>query len=151
MAARLVYIKTVSLLPKHEEAEELKRELTGELLELSAIKYVASRLAEMNRNYQVFVRIPQPVEVDATYRRTHEPPELFTAYLAVMGGVASAGSHRPPVSLRRWSAGGLFRLPRALFISFVGFIALDMPACRIALIPWTAPNWSPPFSLCLNW
>ena len=32
MAARLVYIKTVSLLPKHEEAEELKRELTGELL-----------------------------------------------------------------------------------------------------------------------
>lgn len=85
MAARLVYIKTVSLLPKHEEAEELKRELTGELLELSAIKYVASRLAEMNRNYQVFVRIPQPVEVDATYRRTHEPPELLTAYLAVMG------------------------------------------------------------------
>ena len=32
MAARLVYIKTVSLLPKSEEAEELKRELTGELL-----------------------------------------------------------------------------------------------------------------------
>ena len=31
MAARLVYIKTVSLLPKHEEADELKRELSGEL------------------------------------------------------------------------------------------------------------------------
>lgn len=85
MAARLVYIKTVSLLPKHEEAEELKRELTGELLELSAIKYVASRLAEMNRGYQVFVREPQPVEVDVTYRRSHEPPELVAAYLAVVG------------------------------------------------------------------
>ena len=33
MAARLVYLKTVSLLPVHEEADELKRELTGELIE----------------------------------------------------------------------------------------------------------------------
>ena len=30
MAARLVYIKTVSLLPRHEEAEDLKKELTGQ-------------------------------------------------------------------------------------------------------------------------
>lgn len=33
MAARLVYLKTVSLLPVHEEADQLKKELTGELLE----------------------------------------------------------------------------------------------------------------------
>ena len=33
MAARLVYIKSVSLLPVYEEAEELKRELTGGLIE----------------------------------------------------------------------------------------------------------------------
>ena len=34
MASRLVYIKSVSLLPKHEELEEqLKRELTGQLIE----------------------------------------------------------------------------------------------------------------------
>ena len=33
MAARLVYLKTVALLPKYEEAELLKQELTGELLE----------------------------------------------------------------------------------------------------------------------
>ena len=32
MAARLVYLKTVSLLPVHEEADQLKKELTGELL-----------------------------------------------------------------------------------------------------------------------
>ena len=32
MAARLVYIKTVSLLPVYEEAENLKKELTGELI-----------------------------------------------------------------------------------------------------------------------
>ena len=66
MAARLVYIKTVSLLPRHEEAEELKRELTGELLELSAIKYVAQKLGAMNKGYQIFVREPLPLEVDNT-------------------------------------------------------------------------------------
>ena len=33
MAARLIYIKTVSLLPRHEEAEILKKELTGELID----------------------------------------------------------------------------------------------------------------------
>ncbi len=85
MAARLVYIKTVSLLPKHEEADELRRELSGELLELSAIKYVASKLSEMNRDYQVFVREPLPMPVDGTYRREHLPEELLSAYFAVAG------------------------------------------------------------------
>ena len=33
MASRLLYIKTVSLLPKHDEIVQLKEELTGELLE----------------------------------------------------------------------------------------------------------------------
>ena len=33
MAARLVHLKSVSLLPKHEEAEALKQDLTGQLLE----------------------------------------------------------------------------------------------------------------------
>ena len=32
MAARLVQIKTASLLPKHQEAEEFKEDLTGQLL-----------------------------------------------------------------------------------------------------------------------
>ena len=33
MAARLVYIKTLMLLPSHDEGETLKQELTGQLLE----------------------------------------------------------------------------------------------------------------------
>lgn len=85
MAARLVYIKTVSLLPRHEEAEALKQELTGELLELSAIKQVAQKLGLMNKGYQIFVRDPMPIEVDKTYRRNHEVQELFEAYLNVAG------------------------------------------------------------------
>ena len=40
MAAHLVYIKTVSLLPKHEEAETLKQELQGQLLEYQLCRCV---------------------------------------------------------------------------------------------------------------
>ena len=35
MASRLIYMKTVSLLPRHDEIEKLTQELTGELLERS--------------------------------------------------------------------------------------------------------------------
>ena len=45
MASRLVYIKSVSLLPKHEELEEqLKKELTGQLIEYPVCKQVAELL-----------------------------------------------------------------------------------------------------------
>ena len=44
MAARLVYLKTVSLLPKNEEAEELRRELTGQLMEYQEWKRTAQAL-----------------------------------------------------------------------------------------------------------
>ena len=45
MAARLIYIKTVSLLPRHEEAETLKKELTGELIEYRDCKLMAKELS----------------------------------------------------------------------------------------------------------
>ena len=47
MASRLVYIKSVSLLPRHEELEELKRELTGQLIEYSLCKQVSALLKNM--------------------------------------------------------------------------------------------------------
>ena len=46
MAARLIYIKTVSLLPRHEEAETLKKELTGELIEYRDCKLMAKKLSQ---------------------------------------------------------------------------------------------------------
>ena len=45
MAARLIYIKTVSLLPRQEEAERLKKELTGELIEYRDCKIMAEKLS----------------------------------------------------------------------------------------------------------
>ena len=47
MAARLIYIKTVSLLPVYEEAKQLKEELTGELLEYRDCKLMAQKLAQL--------------------------------------------------------------------------------------------------------
>lgn len=83
MAAKLIYIKTVSLLPKSEEAIELKKELEGKLIEYSLCKACAQRLA---RNYiggDSFVREPMEIEVDKTYNVIHTPDVLVQAYLAV--------------------------------------------------------------------
>lgn len=46
MAARLVYMKTVSLLPKHEEMEALRQELTGSCWNTRSVK----RLRRSSRN-----------------------------------------------------------------------------------------------------
>ena len=45
MAARLVYIKTVSLLPVYEEGDKLRQELSGELIEYAECKRVAQVLS----------------------------------------------------------------------------------------------------------
>ena len=49
MAARLIYIKTVSLLPRKEEAETLKKELEGRLIEYSLCKAAAVLMRENTR------------------------------------------------------------------------------------------------------
>ena len=92
MAARLVYLKTLSLLPRREEEEQLKTELTGQLLEYQALKVVAALLAAQNRGHTIFVRGPQLVEVDKTYQCRHLPKELARAYVSATG----RGKRRPP-------------------------------------------------------
>lgn len=84
MAARLVHIKTVSLLPKHEEAEELKRDLTGQLLEYQECKQVAQRMAEQ-MNFDIFTRKQAVIDFDMTYQRTHRLKEIADAYLSAAG------------------------------------------------------------------
>ncbi|MPM96932.1 Segregation and condensation protein A [bioreactor metagenome] len=85
MAARLVYIKTVSLLPVHEEAEQLKIELTGELLEYRECQLIAKRLSEQTDGFDLFSRQPQDYEPDHQYRRLHEPFEILKAYISAVG------------------------------------------------------------------
>lgn len=85
MASRLIYIKTVSLLPVHEEAEELKRELEGELIEYRDCKYIASKLSGMTDGFNYFVKAPEKIEANKEYTRVHEPFEICNAYLAAVG------------------------------------------------------------------
>lgn len=85
MAARLVYIKTVSLLPVYEEAEELKRELTGELLEYRDCQIMAGKLSQQTGGFEKYIREPSEIEIDYTYTRLHDPSELFKAYITAAG------------------------------------------------------------------
>lgn len=85
MASRLVYLKTVSLLPKHDEAEQLREELTGELLEYQTCRRMAGVLGGMTQGFGCFVRPPEPVPVDKTYARRHEAALLMDSYLAAAG------------------------------------------------------------------
>ncbi|MBQ7120991.1 MAG: segregation/condensation protein A [Clostridia bacterium] len=85
MAARLLYIKTVSLLPVHEEAEKLVEELRGELTEYQDCKLVAGKLQNQAKGFDFYGRPPEEIEVDMTYTRIHEPVEIFKAYMAAVG------------------------------------------------------------------
>ena len=85
MAARLIYIKTVSLLPRHEEAETLKKELTGELIEYRDCKLMAQKLSEQTDGFNRFVRDAQGGWVNYDYERFHEGEELLNAYINVAG------------------------------------------------------------------
>lgn len=85
MAARLIYIKTVSLLPRHEEAETLKKELTGELIEYRDCKMMAKKLSQHTDGFDRFVRQPQGGWVNYDYECFHEGEELLDAYINVAG------------------------------------------------------------------
>ena len=84
MAARLVHIKSVSLLPKKEEEAALKQELTGQLLEYQQCKEAAMRLRE-RFSLDGIVRAQADIPADLTYKRRHKPQELLSAYLSMLG------------------------------------------------------------------
>lgn len=83
MAARLIYIKTCSLLPQDEESEDLKKELEGRIIEYSLCKMAAQRLRDMYVGGEVFVRQPAKVPVNKTYTREHDPSVLYDAYMGL--------------------------------------------------------------------
>ena len=85
MASRLVYIKSVMLLPKYEEeAEELKKELSGQLLEYAVCREMAAKLGAVY-DFDTVFRAPSPVEFDLTYNRTHPSGDIAAAYISAVG------------------------------------------------------------------
>ena len=85
MASRLVYIKSVSLLPKDNESEQLKDKLSGELIEYRTVKLLAAELVKKKEGFSKFVRRPDMPEVDQTYVLTHDSGVLSHWYLAAVG------------------------------------------------------------------
>ena len=94
MASRLVYIKSVMLLPKYEEeAEELKKELTGQLLEYQECRRVAQMLAPLV-SFDTYSKEPSPVEhCDTSQYRYHYRGSLCTQHNA--SGNYEEGNHFP--------------------------------------------------------
>lgn len=94
MAARLILIKSAALLPK-EEAEQMKRELQGALIEYALCKTMAEKLKKRWQGDMIFVREPTELEIDSTYRRTHQPEELLLAYSALSERSRKRASYSP--------------------------------------------------------
>ncbi|MCI1966513.1 MAG: segregation/condensation protein A [Oscillospiraceae bacterium] len=84
MAARLIYLKTVSLLPKHEETERLKCELTGQLIEYQSCKRAAAQLGE-RFSFDSYTRGPEKMLPDRRYHGHFTLKELYAAYLSAAG------------------------------------------------------------------
>lgn len=84
MASKLVQIKSAMLLPKFEEAEEMRRELSGQLIEYQKCKKVAKLLSD-NISFDSFCREQAKIKADMTYKRSHEPSYLTAAYLTAAG------------------------------------------------------------------
>lgn len=83
MAARLILIKTLSLLPKHEEAEQMKKELQGRLIEYSVCKEAAKRLAMEYVGDKIFVKKPTLPEADKAFKASLSADKLLAAYLCL--------------------------------------------------------------------
>lgn len=81
MAARLIYIKTVSLLPKPQEADEIKKELQGALIEYSLCKKAAEMLKTSFCGYEIYVREPLKITLDSEYKVRHSSDMLVNAFL----------------------------------------------------------------------
>ena len=80
MAARLIYIKTASLLPRPEDAQKEKQALQGALIEYALCKQAAQALAQRFVGGQIFTRPPMQVEVSPAYARTHLPCVLLETW-----------------------------------------------------------------------
>lgn len=85
MAARLVYIKTVSLLPVYDEGEKLQEELRGELSEYADCQLMAGKLSQIAKGFDYIETPPEKIEADMTYTRTHAPEELLKHYISAIG------------------------------------------------------------------
>ncbi len=85
MAAHLVEMKSYLLLPRSVEAERMKAELTGQLIEYDLCRKMAGQLQARTENLDRFVRQPLPVDWALDYSLHHDPILLADAWDALQG------------------------------------------------------------------
>ncbi len=85
MAAHLVHMKSVALLPRPEESDALERELTGQLVELYLCKQAARKLSDLSEGIHFFVRGAADIPLPTEYTATHDSLALLEAFMSVMG------------------------------------------------------------------
>jgi len=84
MASRLIYIKTASLLPNTQEAEKIKKELEGTLIEYSLCKQASEKLIQLYCGDEIFPHKRMiESQVDNTYNIIHTPDTLLKAYMNI--------------------------------------------------------------------
>lgn len=74
MAAHLVQMKSALLLPRSPEAERMKAELTGRLIEYSTCKQVAAELGSRARDYTPRCASPKTGRPDGIFPQTGSRP-----------------------------------------------------------------------------
>lgn len=85
MAAHLIYMKTVSLLPKKEEAKQLKEELENRLQLYRLFQVLSEELAVLNQYGKTFTHPPQEFPGNARYACVHEKSILAECFAEAMG------------------------------------------------------------------
>ncbi len=99
MAAHLILIKSSALLPK-TEAEQLKKELEGVLIEYALCKAIAEKLKLRWTGSDVFVREPLSMPSDTVYRRRHDMYELYAAVANMTDRIRQTRINLKPLSIK---------------------------------------------------
>ena len=94
MAAHLVEMKSYLLLPRSEEGERMKQELTGQLIEYDQCRRMAGALRAKGEQAPVFVRRPLEVEQDNSYDLFHSPQVLANSRVVYILRQLIGGSAR---------------------------------------------------------
>lgn len=99
MAAHLILIKSSALLPK-TEAEQLKKELEGALIEYALCKAIAEKLRLRWTGSDVFVREPLRMPSDTAYRHRHDMYELYAAVANMTDRIRQTRINLRPLSMK---------------------------------------------------
>ena len=99
MAARLVFIKSKALLPKHGDEEDPAEVLRQELLDYRDCQLLAEQLKKRGNGFGLFARPAEEIAPNYTYIHSHRPRDLFAAYLAAAG----RGKRRLPPPVEAFS------------------------------------------------